>query len=191
EQILPTTISDGYFSLIPGESKEVTFQYDPSLAGGEMPQVRFECYNNYPEIPPPVVKTDNLARGKVVTVSSNDGSADGADAAVDGDHYTRWSSDYSDSQWIMIDLGKSEAISRVRLFWETAFGKAFSLQTSEDSQNWATIYSTENGKGGVDDLKDLNGRGRYIRMLGTVRGTNYGYSLYEFEVYGPNGKVDN
>jgi F5/8 type C domain len=129
-----------------------------------------------------------LARGKSVTVSCGD---DSADAAVDGDHNTRWSSAYSDPQWIMIDLGKSEAISHVRLFWELAFAKAFSLQTSEDGQNWTTIYSTDNGKGGVDDLKDLNGQGRYIRMLGTVRGTKYGYSLYEFEVYGPNGKVDN
>jgi beta-galactosidase/beta-glucuronidase len=190
DQILPTIISDGYFSLIPGETKKVVFQYDPSLAGGEIPQVRFDCYNNYPKILSPVVKTDNLARGKIVTVSSTD-DADGGDAAVDGDHNTRWSSAYSDPQWIMIDLGKSEAISHVRLFWETAFAQAFSLQTSEDGQNWTSIYSTDNGKGGVDDLKDLNGQGRYIRMLGTARGTKYGYSLYEFEVYGPNGKADN
>ena len=26
--------------------------------------------------------------------------------------------------------------------------------------------------------------GRYVRMYGTVRGTQYGYSLWEFEVYG-------
>jgi hypothetical protein len=26
--------------------------------------------------------------------------------------------------------------------------------------------------------------GRYVRLLGTQRGTAYGYSLWEFEVYG-------
>jgi hypothetical protein len=29
----------------------------------------------------------------------------------------------------------------------------------------------------------VSGSGRYIRMYGTARGTRYGYSLYEFQVY--------
>ena len=33
----------------------------------------------------------------------------------------------------------------------------------------------------------VTGTGRYVRMYGTVRGTGYGYSLYEFQVYGNFG----
>jgi hypothetical protein len=41
------------------------------------------------------------------------------------------------------------------------------------------------GLGGVQDLTGLSGTGRYVRMYGTVRGLPaYGYSLYEFQVYG-------
>lgn len=36
----------------------------------------------------------------------------------------------------------------------------------------------------MQDLTGLTGSGRYIRVYGTQRGTSYGYSLHEFEVYG-------
>ncbi len=37
---------------------------------------------------------------------------------------------------------------------------------------------------GLQDLGGLSGTGRYVRMYGTVRATTYGYSLWEFEIYG-------
>ncbi len=40
------------------------------------------------------------------------------------------------------------------------------------------------GDGGVDDLTGLSGTGRYVRIYGTQRGTEWGYSLWELEVYG-------
>jgi len=33
----------------------------------------------------------------------------------------------------------------------------------------------------------LSGSGRYVRMNGTARGTAYGYSLFEMQVYGTTG----
>jgi hypothetical protein len=50
--------------------------------------------------------------------------------------------------------------------------------------DWTSIYSTTTGTGGIQDLTGLSGTGRYVRMYGTVRSGGYGYSLYEFEVYG-------
>ena len=46
-----------------------------------------------------------------------------------------------------------------------------------------TVRNT-NGSGGTENLTGLSGFGRYVRMYGTVRGTRYGYSLWEFEVFG-------
>ena len=40
-QILPVHISDGFFSLLPGETKQVTFRFEPSLISGEEPKVNF------------------------------------------------------------------------------------------------------------------------------------------------------
>src|SRR6201999_507326 len=104
-------------------------------------------------------------------------------AAVDGNTSTRWSSAFSDPQWLEIDLGASATISQVTLQWEAAYGKAFQIQTSTDNTNWTTIYSTTSGTGGTQTL-NVTGTGRYLRMYGTARATQYGYSLWEFGVYG-------
>ena len=63
---------------------------------------------------------------------------------------------------------------------------AFQIQTSNDGSTWTTIYSTTAGTGGTQTLA-VTGTGRYIRMYGTARGTPYGYSLWEFQVYAASG----
>lgn len=103
--------------------------------------------------------------------------------AVDGDQATRWSSQFSDPQWIYVDLGAPTSIERVILRWETAYGQAYQVQTSYDTITWTDIYSTTAGDGEVDNLA-VSGAGRYVRMYGTQRAANWGYSLWEFEVYG-------
>ena len=72
------------------------------------------------------------------------------------------------------------------LQWETAYGKAYQIQTSAGRDHWTTIYSTTTGPGGTQTL-NVSGTGRYIRMYGTARDTQYGYSLWEFQVYGSGG----
>jgi hexosaminidase len=124
----------------------------------------------------------NLALNKPVTVSSTETADFPGPAAVDGDPATRWSSLYSDPSWIQVDLGAAVPVKRVVLRWETAYGKAYQIQTSNDRTTWTTIYTTTSGDGGVDDLT-VNGNGRYLRMYGTQRGTGWGYSLWELEVY--------
>jgi endo-1,3(4)-beta-glucanase len=124
-----------------------------------------------------------LSLNKPVTVSSVEAPFAGS-SAVDGDGGTRWASAAGvDPQWIVIDLGQSRSITRVKLEWEAAFGKSYKLQASADGSVWSDLYSTTTGDGGTDDVT-LSGTGRYVRMLGTERGTAFGYSLWNFEVYG-------
>jgi hexosaminidase len=131
----------------------------------------------------------NLAFGKPVTVSSTETPSFPGQNAVDGDYATRWSSGYTDNEWITVDLGAATAIRRVKLTWETAYGRGYQIQTSADGTQWTTIFTTTTGDGGVDDLTTLNGSGRYVRMQGTQRATQWGFSLFEFEVY-PPGAID-
>ncbi|MEU6075435.1 discoidin domain-containing protein [Micromonospora sp. NPDC047074] len=127
-----------------------------------------------------------LSQGRPVTASSTENAGTPAAAAVDGDTGTRWSSAFSDPQWIQIDLGVNAAIDQVVLNWEAAHGRAFEIQTSPDGTAWTTIYSTTTGTGGVQTLA-VPGSGRHVRMYGTARANGYGYSLWEFQVFGTTG----
>ena len=137
-------------------------------------------------VPPPVAGETNVAVGKPTTASSfqaadANGSYTPANA-TDANTATRWASAWSDPQWLQVDLGQTTTIRHIQLVWESAYGKAYQIQTSNDGQNWTTIYSTTTGIGGVDDF-NATGSGRYVRLTGTARGTMYGYSLYEFGIY--------
>ncbi|MGW6686305.1 discoidin domain-containing protein [Streptomyces sp. NPDC054961] len=127
-----------------------------------------------------------LSQGKPVTASSTENGGTPASAAVDGDNGTRWSSQFADPQWIQVDLGAAAQLSQVVLRWETAAGKAYRVELSTDGTNWSTAYSTTTGTGGVQ-THDITGTARYVRVYGTQRTTGYGYSLWEFQVYGTTG----
>jgi hypothetical protein len=133
--------------------------------------------------PAPTGTGTNIALNRPVTCSSIENAGTPCASAVDGNAGTRWSSAFSDPQWIDVDLGANYNINHVTLTWEAAYGKAFSIQTSTDNTTWTSIYSTTTGTGGTQSLA-LTGTGRYIRMYGTARGTAYGYSLWEFAVNG-------
>ncbi|MDX6279619.1 MAG: hypothetical protein QOH03_690, partial [Kribbellaceae bacterium] len=124
-----------------------------------------------------------LSQGRPTLASSVESAAFPAAAAVDGDNGTRWASSFADNQWLQVDLGSSQAVNRVLLRWEAAYAKGFQLQTSDNGTSWITIQTTTNGTGGEQSLV-VNGNGRYVRILVTQRATQWGASLYEFQVYG-------
>jgi hypothetical protein len=68
-------------------------------------------------------------------------------------------------------------IDEVLLNWETAYGKSYQIQVSNDASTWTNVYSTTTGDGGIDDISFAAVNARYVRMDGTLRGTVYGYSL--------------
>ncbi|MFI9770744.1 discoidin domain-containing protein [Streptomyces sp. NPDC052415] len=124
-----------------------------------------------------------LSQGKPVTASSQESAGTPATAAVDGDNGTRWSSAFSDPQWIRVDLGAPAALSQVELRWETAYATAYRIEISQNGSDWSTAYSTTTATGGTQTL-NVSGTARYVRVFGTARATGWGYSLWEFKVYG-------
>jgi hypothetical protein len=115
------------------------------------------------------------------SVEANSGNAV-AGNATDGNTGTRWSSAFSDPQWLEIDLGDVATINQVVLQWEN-YATSYQIQVSNDEMSWTSIYSTTAGTGGTQTL-NVSGTGRYIRMYGTARENGYGYSLWEFQVFG-------
>jgi hypothetical protein len=86
-------------------------------------------------------------------------------------------------QWLAVDLGPTAALSRVRLDWEAAHASAYRIQSSAGGTSWTDLASVTSGDGGADELA-VTGNARYLRVYGTQRAAQYGYSLYEFKVYG-------
>jgi hypothetical protein len=108
--------------------------------------------------------------------------------AVDGNPETRWSSSFTEPGWLTVDLGAIEDVTRVKLNWEAAYATAYEIDVSDDNMRWTTVRKVTDGDGGIDDLT-LSAKGRYVRLLGTKRATPYGLSVWEMEVYGPEGRL--
>ena len=132
-----------------------------------------------------------LSAGKPTTTSSVEAQTFGGANAVDGDLATRWASlEGVDPQWIAVDLGGNATISKVKLTWEAAYASEYKIQTSADGSSWSTKKTLTGQNGGIDETS-LSTSGRYVRIYGTKRGTAYGYSLFELEVWGSNPNGDN
>lgn len=63
-------------------------------------------------------------------------------------------------------------------------------RTYTGAQTSVTLAAGEAGTGGVNDLTFPTVSGRYVRMLGITPGTQYGYSIYAFQVFAPGGTTD-
>ena len=123
----------------------------------------------------------NLALNKLTTTSEK--PLQSSNFAVDGNNNTRWESAFSDLQWITVDLGEVTSIKRVVLNWENAAAKAYSVEVSTDGKTWTTVYSTTNGHEGLENLFINPTEARYVKVNCTKRTTQYGYSLFDLEVY--------
>lgn len=108
-----------------------------------------------------------------------------------------------DQSWIYVDLGASKEVNKFVLNWESRPNK-FKMQVSDDLNNWQDVTETiDNGffkdsEAAFPENKAINTieleapvKARYVKMQGIQRrreknnDNNTGYSLYEFEVYGP------
>lgn len=105
--------------------------------------------------------------------------------AVDGLLSIRWSSVFADPQWIAVDLGIAHMVEGVEFVWEPAFAKAYTIQVSTDGIHYTQAYSTHNGDGENDTITFPEPvEARWVRIYGTQRGSRWGYSIYEFKVFG-------
>ncbi|MBL1103302.1 discoidin domain-containing protein [Streptomyces sp. 5-8] len=127
---------------------------------------------------------------------------------------TRWSSDWNADRWVSVDLGAQSTIDTVDLYWESAYAVDYLLQVSDDNRTWRTVHEPSAAeiaarRADVKSPSDATGlhdtvrlptpaTGRYVRMLGKERRSFYnpapataqfGYSLYEFQVWGTGGSA--
>lgn len=124
-----------------------------------------------------------LSQGKPTTASSSESAATPASAATDGDAGTRWSSAFSDNQWIQVDLGATRSFVGFDLTWESAYASRYTIATSTDGTTWTTVVNGTASSAAKQSLT-ASGSARYVRLTGTQRATGYGISLFELQVLG-------
>lgn len=118
-----------------------------------------------------------------------------AASAIDGDNGSRWESAHgNDAEWFVVNLGQSRTFNTVQLRWEGAYGKSFTIDYSTDSTTWnnfATI--TDQTLAGFPYEQTLDVAtpvsAQYVRFQGVARGTDYGYSFWEFRVLNASASV--
>jgi len=105
-----------------------------------------------------------------------------AERAFDGNRQTRWSSDFSDPQWLQLDLGAVQNLVGLKILWENAYAAEYDILVSEDGVTWNTVAAVRAGDGGWDDLDFSPSPARYVRITGTRRATAWGYSIFEVQL---------
>jgi hypothetical protein len=150
----------------------------------------------------------NSALTRSAAVASSAISGNVAGNAIDGTPgntgSSRWESTHAvDPQWIYVDLGATHHISSVKINWENASAKNYVLQVAPSGTcsgggagclgtdtPWTTIFTspTHTVSNRTDDVS-VSGVGRYVRMKGSTRMTQYGYSIEDFAIYGDANAV--
>ena len=134
----------------------------------------------------------NLACGKDAYSSSNDLLYTNEWRAIDGNiknEGSKWVSKNSDNQWLMVDLGKVTDINEVLVRWNNPASE-FSIEISEDGENWSKISSVTNNLENINSIDFGKEKARYVRVNCTKRTNNSPYSILELEVYGEQEKAD-
>lgn len=132
----------------------------------------------------------DLALGKAVAVSSNEKESLSPLNVVDGDDSTRWSSQWSNDEYLTIDLGADSSIRKVVLNWDVAYAKRYQIQVSDDNQGWSTLRNVKSGDGGIDSFT-LAGQGRYVKIMCKKGATPFGFSLKDVQVFGSQNEPEN
>jgi hypothetical protein len=173
--VAPAVAGNGTYTSVAGSYVDIDAQLNPNnlqpVTGTVIANTEFT--NN------------NLAQGKNAVASSQ---KQAASFAVDGNLNTRWESDFADGQWIYVDLGSKKSFDFVGFSWEGAYASKYYIQISDDAQNWTTVsYVTAGSAQTVKINLGQTYSARYVRMYGSKRGTQYGYSFYEMGVWNSTG----
>ena len=128
--------------------------------------------------------TVNIALSKPATATSKNGNNDAAKANDgSGRNGSRWESASNDKESLTIDFQANYDLASVKIAWENAYAKEYTIDVSTNGVDYQTIYTQAASNGG-DEVFNVTGTARYFRVNCTKRATGYGNSIWELEVYG-------
>ena len=147
----------------------------PGEGGGDTPATPTEVYD---------VNFALTSNGSSAEASSGN-AANAIDNNTGGG--SRWESEAADPQTWTLDLGQARIFNTLEIVWEGAYAKTFTVSVSNDKEVWTPVWTVEGQTlaGFPNTQTQLIDKttARYIQFQGTERGTQYGYSFWEFRVY--------
>ena len=169
-----------YLRFNDNQAVEVT-----ALNGVRLEPCSTESLADCPDPDPTAIEDVNFAlmsNGAVAYASSGN-----AWEAIDGNDGSRWESASSDPQWYVVDLGQRRIFNTVQIRWQTAYSRTFTIDVSNDGENWTTKKTEANYTDGGDNVEyeanfAENITARYVRLSSTARATQWGNSFFSFRV---------
>ncbi|HET7733648.1 MAG TPA: discoidin domain-containing protein, partial [Paludibacter sp.] len=119
-----------------------------------------------------------------LTAAASDGTA--PTVIFDGNYGSRWQDASNlDNASVVVNLGSVKNVNSIKIYWEGANAKAYTISFSTDNVNFTGDLNYTNLAAGArtDLISGLNVDCQYIKFQGVTRQLPYGYSIYEFEVY--------
>lgn len=131
---------------------------------------------------------DYITQGGTATASTTT-SGNLAEYAIDDSITTRWESPHALSEaYLQIDLGQVRNIKKVSIIWEEASASDYRIEVSDDGTNFeqvAVINGATKSQNRLDETTfDKMFSGRYVRIYGYKKTSEYGYSIYDVALYG-------
>lgn len=109
-------------------------------------------------------------------------------AGHDGNPGSRWESASKDPQYWQWNMAEAQTFNRIKIVWEGAYAKTFNIKAGDACDDLAVIASVEGQSLAgfpytqIIELEE-SVTASSIQFEGLERGTNYGYSFWEFDVY--------
>lgn len=129
-----------------------------------------------------------ISQWKPVTASTQEGW-NPVENAVDGFESTRWAaSSGAYPNWVKVDLGSISKISHVDIKWFDPENRSYkyTIEVSDDDENFTEVVDQTQRTEIGNSSDQLEVMARYVRV--TVTGGTGSPSLYEFQVFGTEGK---
>ena len=116
--------------------------------------------------------------------SSASASSGNAGLAIDKNEGSRWESNTTDDETWTLDMGQKRIFNTIKILWEGAYAKEFTLYYSNDGENWSELYVEDNlTQAGWQLIDVTKTTAQYIKYHGTKRATGWGQSFFEFQVF--------
>ncbi|NIK61532.1 discoidin domain-containing protein [Kribbella shirazensis] len=141
------------------------------------------------DAPPASAGRENLALHRPISADSTYNATLASANANDGNPVTRWASErqaapYTTERWLQVDLEETRSVSQVIVTWEAATSNDYRIEASVNGQDWTVLARVQKTSGELRNVVDVGrSEARYVRVAG-LPATQYGLSIFEFEVYG-------
>lgn len=124
----------------------------------------------------------NISKDATATAASVTGENTPA-LALDGDLDTRWESEYTETSWFTVDLGKAKKVNGVNIWWEGAYAKKYEIEISLDGESFTKILDVEIHKEGLESSVFEETDARYVRINCLEKYYPiFGYSIREINI---------